>query len=129
VLVQRYHEISGINDTGEFADFDKIIDLVKENDPHAVNAIHEVVEYLAIGIANIVNLLNPSLIIIGNPSMRKVDNMVYNPLNAILQQRILPFLKRNIRVLFSTLGENAIPLGITSLVIDHIFSTPSLKNQ
>lgn len=127
-LVQRYLEMSGEPALPAEFGMNQFVQLVKENDPSAIRTIHEWTEYLGIGVANLVNLLNPTLVIVDNPAILQIEEIVNKPLHSVLQQRILRLLKRNNRVLFSQLGENAIPLGAAALVIDHVFSIPSIKN-
>lgn len=127
-LINRYMEISGINNNSEM-DIDKIVNLGKKNDPSAISAIHEFAEFLGVGISNIVNFLNPNLIVIGSNSFTPLNSIIYNSLNKVLQQNVLPFfLQKNIRISFSTLGENAICLGGAAMVVDKIFSSPNIKS-
>jgi len=125
-LMQRYAEISGQPATDALTDVSEIMKRAKNSDPAAISAVHEFAEYLGIGIGSIVNFLNPNLIIINNAS-GLMDNLVYSTLNSVLQQKILPYLRRNIRVLFSTLGENDMTLGATAMVLDKFFDIPNVK--
>ncbi len=125
-LIQRYNELSGRKgDLGKTTP-ELIIEAAKNSDPHAISAIHELSEYLGIGIANIVNLLNPKLIVIGN-TLGMIESLISPPLNSALMQKALPFLRRNLKVSFSNLNERSITLGATALVLDAIFSTPNIK--
>lgn len=121
-LIESYVKISNRN----VVTMNEFIKLVKENDHAAVKAIHEFSEYLGIGISNIINMLNPRLIII-DCSLNEISNFIYRSLLATINKTALPYPKRNVKVLFSSLGEYAIVLGITALILDKVFTSPNVR--
>jgi predicted NBD/HSP70 family sugar kinase len=125
-LIQRYIEITDKKKVLEETTLEQLITAAKRSDPGAISAIHEWSEYLGIGMANIINLLNPRLIVIGN-TPGDMEPLMLPSINSVLAQNALPFLRRNIKVLFSKLGERSITLGATALVLDALFSTPHIK--
>lgn len=127
-LVQRYSEGSDKKGGLEEVSLDSIIAAANKSDPHAIIAIHECAEYLALGIANIVNLLNPKLVVIGN-ALGNIEHLMIPSFDAMLKQKALPFLRRNVQILFSTVNERTITLGATAIVLDAIFSTPTIKTR
>lgn len=123
-LIERYLELTGSNASIDQLQSHEIFNYINLSDTHAMIALHEMAEYLGIGIANIINFLNPNLIVIGG-SIKTVSSKLFNPLNNAVQQNKLALFSGNIK--FSSLGENSIMLGMTSLVLDSIFYTPTLK--
>lgn len=125
-LVQRYVELMGFQSGSEQITLETVTSAAQKSDPHAVRAVHELSQYLGLGTANLVNLLNPKLIVIGN-ALGNIQNLMVPSFEAVFQQRALPFLRRNVRVQFSTITERSITLGATALVLDALFSTPHIK--
>jgi predicted NBD/HSP70 family sugar kinase len=125
-LIRNYLNISGLKESDEEVSVQKIIKLARESDPHAISVVHELGEYLGIGISNLINFLNPGLVIVGS-SIDELEIVLNKQLNHIVQQRILPLLKRDSKVIFSSLGEDAVMLGVVAMVLDNMFSTPSVN--
>lgn len=123
-LIERYLELTGSHASIDQFQTREIFNLINQSDTNAMIALHEMAEYLGMGIANIINFLNPNLIVIGG-SIASISSKLFNPLNNIVQQSKLALFKGNIK--FSSLGENSIRLGMISLVLDNIFSTPTIK--
>jgi predicted NBD/HSP70 family sugar kinase len=125
-LIQRYVELTGTKSRSEPITLETVTTAAQRSDPHAVRAVHELSEYLGLGTANLVNLLNPKLIVIGN-ALGNIENLMVPSFEGVFRQRALPFLRRNVRVQFSTITERSITLGATALVLDALFSTPHIK--
>ncbi|MDF2668575.1 MAG: Glucokinase [Paenibacillus sp.] len=125
-LIQRYVELTGTKSRSEPITLETVTTAAQRSDPHAIRAVHELSEYLGLGTANLVNLLNPKLIVIGN-ALGNIENLMVPSFEGVFRQRALPFLRRNVRVQFSTITERSITLGATALVLDALFSTPHIK--
>jgi predicted NBD/HSP70 family sugar kinase/DNA-binding XRE family transcriptional regulator len=115
---------------GKWADSEEVnmkvfIKLVKENNTAAVRALHEFSEYLGVGIANLINTLNPSLIVIDS-AINEISSFIGNSLHPVIDKAALPYPKKNVKIVFSTLGEQAIVYGATAMVLDRVFASPSL---
>lgn len=121
-LIKYFLEISNMNEITMNA----FIKLVKENNPAALKTIHKFSEYLAIGISNIINTLNPGLIVIDS-SLNEISTTVYNPLIATINKIALPYPNRKTKIVFSSLGENAIIYGTTTLIFDKFFAPPRIR--
>jgi len=63
--ILRYYE----KNTGKKLTFEEIMSRLKDNDPESVQAVQAAGQYLGIGIANLLNGFNPSLILIPKPSI------------------------------------------------------------
>jgi hypothetical protein len=44
----------------------------------------------------------------------------------VIDKAALPYPKKNVKIVFSTLGEQAIVYGATAMVLDRVFASPSL---
>lgn len=87
--------------------------------------LQEAGAHLGIGAANLVNILNPALLVIGG-GLAKAGDFIMEPLIRTLQERSLAVSLKSVKVVTSELGDNAAPLGATTLVIKRIFAIPEL---
>ena len=80
--------------------------------------ICEIAKVLAFGINNIVNLLNPEVIVIGG-EIKKIGDYFINPLKEITKEIALI---KDTKIEFSTLEGNSVTLGGAKFSFDEIFS-------
>jgi N-acetylglucosamine repressor len=87
--------------------------------------LQEAGAHLGIGAANLVNILNPALLVVGG-GLSKAGDFILEPLIRTLQARSLAVSLKSVKVTTSKLGDNAAPLGATTLVLKRIFAIPEL---
>ncbi|MCX7919294.1 MAG: ROK family protein [bacterium] len=87
--------------------------------------LQEAGAHLGIGAANLINILNPKLLIVGG-GLSKAGEFIMEPLLRTLQERSLAVSAKSVKVVPSMLGDNAAPLGATTLVLKQIFAIPEL---
>lgn len=95
---------------------DTVIDAALAGDPLAIQVVEEAGVAVGIALANVVNLFNPDVIIIGGPTSRAGPIL----LNAIVREarrRALPLPVQHVRFALSTLGKTAGPIGAAILVL------------
>lgn len=90
----------------------------KSGDKIATQVIDKATSYLAVGVTNLVNILNPELIIIGGPIIKKCDVFYEMAVNKAMDKI------KNItgaRVIFSSgsLEDDAIVVGAGSRILDY----------
>jgi predicted NBD/HSP70 family sugar kinase len=92
--------------------------------PVALAAFAETGRWLGIGLAGIINILNPRLVLLGN---FLADGYPYirSALQAELDRRVLPASRRIVRVAPTTLGEDAPLLGAAELAFEPLLSDPA----
>ncbi len=86
----------------------------------ARDVLAETGRYLGIGVANIVNLFNPELVILGGATMR-AGELVLQPVRQVAEQRALPSLGPHVRIVPSTLGHDVSAIGAAALVLRELF--------
>ncbi len=84
-------------------------------DKLAQRIVNEVVEYLGVGVTNIVNIFNPEMIIIGG-GIAQAGAQVLAPIRQIVRQRARAFLSETVRIVPAELGESAGMIGGAYLV-------------
>nr|WP_090892362.1 ROK family transcriptional regulator [Evansella caseinilytica] len=98
----------------------RLEDLLKKADEKEAGAIrifHGVGENLGIGIANMINVYNPDLVVIGN-RIAKSKLWIENPLKRAVETRALPFHQQNVKIAFSEMNSDGIALGAAYLMVE-----------
>jgi predicted NBD/HSP70 family sugar kinase len=91
-----------------------------ENDSLAFRVLHEAASYIANGLADLVNLLNPRIIIFGGALFRAAPHLLSDPLRSIIKQRSLEKSSNDVQLQVSPLGSEAGALGASRLIAEKI---------
>jgi predicted NBD/HSP70 family sugar kinase len=106
-------------------DLDKIsIELIAlasaQDDSLAFRVLQRSASYIGIGLASLVNLLNPRVMIFGGALFREVPQLLFDPLRRIIKQRSLEQSANEVQLKVSTLGSEACALGAARLIAERI---------
>ena len=106
-------------------DLDRIsIELIAQaaaqNDSLAFRALQKAASYIAIGLADLVNLLNPRVMIFGGALFRAAPQLLSEPLRRIIKQRSLEKSANELQLQVSPLGGDAGALGASRLIAERI---------
>lgn len=93
-----------------------IIEAARREDPDALRIINETVIYLGMGLANIVSLLNPEIIVLGGGLMQSGD-LFLEPVRRSVPQWAQPLAAKRLRIELTRLGEDAGVLGAARLAL------------
>lgn len=117
-LVNTYQKL-----TGEDLSFEQTLERFRASEPAAVQAFHTIGESLGIGVASLVNGLNPAVVIIGN-RLAEAGSCILDIVQRAIQERsfIAPFSKTSVQL--SSLGLDACSIGAASLVLHDYFAGP-----
>jgi len=94
----------------------QIYRLAAEGDKIAQQVVNEVHQYLAIALANIVHLVNPGMIILGG-SVAQAGELLIRPIQIRLHELCLAEAVDALRVVQSSLGEEANIIGAVTLAL------------
>ncbi len=83
--------------------------------------------YLGIGLANIINLVNPGLLILGG-DLADAGQMLLDPARQSLVERTVGFNTRTDNLVIGELGGNAVAIGAATLVITNAFQETNIYN-
>ena len=97
-----------------------ITEAVLKGDKVASKLVYDTGVHLGVGISNVVNLLNPELIILGGTLMGAKEILTETIVNSI-KTHCLPKPSSEVRVEVSKLGDNAGVLGASTLVTRELF--------
>jgi predicted NBD/HSP70 family sugar kinase len=87
-----------------------------ENDNLAFRVLHEAVSHIAVALADVVNLLNPKVIIFGGALFQSAPQLLLEELKRPLKQRALEKSANEVELKVSTLGREAGALGAARLI-------------
>lgn len=100
-----------------------VIEAAHQGDEVACEVLAEAGRYLGIGIANLINLLNPAIVVVGG-GVGRAGDLLLTPLRETVHTRTLPTFRDRVHVLATALGEDAVPLGGAALVLEDLFRAP-----
>ncbi len=89
----------------------------KDGDQLAIQARAVAADFLGIGLANVINLLNPKRIILGGGVMEYVDHF-WVPMMEAARREAWPMAFRSCEIVRSRLGKNVGDLGAMALVLE-----------
>jgi predicted NBD/HSP70 family sugar kinase len=93
-----------------------ILQAAEEGDPPAQRIVEEEARYLGIALANLINLFNPEMIVLGGP-VGRAGRPLLKPLRAEVRQRAMSHPQAAVRIETSTLGPDAGAIGAAVLVL------------
>ncbi len=88
-----------------------------QGDALARELVEQFVQDLGQGLANLLHIFNPQMIILGGGVCRDL-HLFFAPLKAAIQRRVMAHIKVNIPVVASVLGDDASLLGAAHLVFE-----------
>jgi predicted NBD/HSP70 family sugar kinase len=95
-------------------------------DPICQAVITKAGRFLGIALANLVNLFNPGLIILGGDIVVSGD-LLMNPVRASVKLRAMPKAAQEVTITISKLGNDAVVIGAATLAILHAFQPAQLS--
>ncbi|MCY0901252.1 MAG: ROK family protein [Firmicutes bacterium] len=112
-LLDHFERISG-----KAVSFESFRERLLADDPDAAASTAKIAGYLAIGILNLLNGLNPSAVYLGN-QLGRLSDWLIPPIVQTLSERSLTAAHAAIDIRASALGDNAGVIGAAALAIDH----------
>ena len=117
-LSRRYQEAAG----GELPLPDAVVKLALEGDPAALRALEETTAALALGLANLVWILNPECIVLGGFAA-EAWSIVEEIVARVLRARLPLYVRGRLRILPSRHRADSVLLGAASIVFSLFFNS------
>ncbi len=106
-----------------------IISAAKQGDQFAIELFEEAGVYLARGLAVLIHLLNPEMIILGG-DMAQAGNLLSDPIQQKLNKYTINRIRQDTVIHISELGEQAVLFGTIPIVMTQILSQePKINNH
>jgi N-acetylglucosamine repressor len=103
-----------------------VLEAASAGDKTCTAIVEEMGRYLGLGLANMVNMVNPSLIVL-DPRLKLAGPLLLDQLARIVRMQALSHATENLSIRFGELGEEAGVLGAGLLVLDRLYEIPALK--
>ncbi|WP_025684084.1 ROK family transcriptional regulator [Paenibacillus maysiensis] len=88
----------------------ELLPFARQGDASTLSVLGDIGRYLGVGITNIVNSLNPGMLIIGGP-LAEARPWLEQSMREVIDERALPYHRRQLQIRFSTLGSRSTMLG------------------
>ncbi len=106
-------------------DITDVIQAAQNGDAASLAALEHAGERIGMALAGLINLFNPSMIVIGG-GVAHAGELLLNPLRRAASSCSLPAAWKGTRILPGKLDNTAVALGAVSLVIDAAFGVPTV---
>ena len=103
--------------------FESVVQAARMSDPVALRALEEVGEHLGVGVANLVNVFNPELIVLGG-ALNLASSILLPIVERVMCENALTPPCDNVRVAPSAHGIDACLMGAVALVLEDILREP-----
>jgi len=103
--------------------FESVVQAAGQGDSVALGALQEVGERLGVGVANLVNVFNPELIVLGG-ALNLASTILLPIVERLIRENALTPACENVRVSASAHGIDACLMGAVALVLDDILREP-----
>jgi glucokinase len=101
------------------ASAEEVIAKARKGDAPAKRAVEETARYLGMGIANIVSMLNPRVIVLGGGLMQAAD-LFLDQIHQTMREWAQPIAAQQVRIEVTSLGEDAGLFGAARLALESI---------
>jgi predicted NBD/HSP70 family sugar kinase len=109
----------------EAADIGVVAALADQGHGRVLDLLGEAGRHLGFALSNLVNILNPQLIVLGG-NLAVVGSWIMPGLEQALAQQALAPLAAEVSIRVSPLGEDAVPMGGIALALDGFLAPPRL---
>lgn len=122
-FVKKINEAFSQNNSIKFKD---AVLLVKEKNPIATELYLEMCDYLSIGIINVINSFNPTLIVIGDEMAHVAPELMLERIISNVKKRVVPQTLENTKIQLSAYKYDSMVHGAAIIAINDIFENSSI---
>jgi predicted NBD/HSP70 family sugar kinase len=119
-IMRRWREAGGDASGADEEGLTKLIEAADSGNAVAVGVLDETVEYLGLGLANLVNLFNPEQIVIGGWAGLRILEARRGELELMLRRHALDRPGRQVHLEPALFGGDAVALGAALLPFEHV---------
>jgi predicted NBD/HSP70 family sugar kinase len=115
---------AGTDGAGGRAAIDRVISLAEARDPKVLTALDSVGGWLGLGIADLVNLFNPELVVLGGLFSR-IQPLIQRATEDAMRSRVLAAPGSMVEIVPTTLGIDAPLIGAAELALSGVIANPA----
>lgn len=108
-----------IKEKNDLITAETVLEAAKKEDHFSIEILSEIGHYLGKGIATLMHLYNPEMIIIGG-KMAKAGQYITDSVKQTLNRRTIRLIREDTKIITTELGEKAAILGATSLAMQRV---------
>jgi glucokinase-like ROK family protein len=105
--------------------FDQVTEAARQGDATSLAALREVGNYLGIGIANLINIFNPQMVVLGG-ALNSASDILLPIVERVVVGNALGIICEDMKIIPSAHGTEACVMGAVALVLDDILREPAL---
>jgi predicted NBD/HSP70 family sugar kinase len=105
---------------------DELIAAAQRGEPQALESLGHVARWLGIGLASLVNVLNPTLVVLGGV-LERIHPLIAEELDDVLDRRALRASRELLRVTPGALGADGPLLGAAELAFEPMLADPAVR--
>lgn len=95
---------------------DDIVEAARQGDPLCREVVEQAGRYLGVGIANLLNLLNPGLITLGG-ALPLAGDYFLEAVRSSVRERAIPKAAQEAKIVVSSLGDDDVAIGAATIVL------------
>lgn len=100
---------------------ERVIEAAKQGDPLSLSVIQDAMEYLAIGIVNLITLFDPEAIILSG-RVALAGDLIVGPIKTAIKSRSINVNRKDIYVGVATYGSRAALMGAIALILNEVLN-------
>lgn len=128
-IVRQYLEKTGRRPGRLFGEqVIEVFERARQEEAAAVAVVDRAARYLGLGLANLANLLNPELIVLGGDVIH-AEVLFLPRIRKELARNVLPLIQRSLEVKMSSLGMDIGLVGAASLAFHHALRDSALLKK
>jgi glucokinase-like ROK family protein len=105
---------------------EQVVRAALDGDSISIEVLQMAGRRIGVAIANLINLFNPGLVIIGG-GVSNAGNLLLEPIRQTVARRVLPVAMQYTQIVQARLGREAIGIGAATLVLQESFKSPALS--
>ncbi|MBC8479187.1 MAG: ROK family protein [FCB group bacterium] len=116
-----------VNDDLDAIEAGIVIQAANDGDEYAIEILGEIGSHLGEGIAVLIHLFNPEMIILGG-RISKADKYIIDPIKQALNKFTIEQIRENTKIVVSELQEHAGVMGAAALILESLFDNSNIMS-
>ncbi len=98
-----------------------VAEAARQGDELALNVFTRAMEYIGLGISNLINIINPELIVIGG-GLSMAGDIFFDTIREVVARNVMQYASRQVEIQPVTHGNNAALMGAFSLILNKVLN-------